>query len=432
MLNLFTVLLTEVLGRVDQVGESCLGLGPLTGLQTTVRVDPELLRTQVLQHLFDTVLDLLLAGNTGRVDIVDTRADVTGVGLIDEDLEKLGVRLAVLDGQNISIQSGDGVEKVLELRVTEVRVDLSAVGDTGGGQTEGGNGPLEVSFALLASTERKTLTESRLVDLDDLDTGGLEVNNLVAQSQSKLLSLHGLVDIVTREGPAETSDGSSKHTLHGLGGNRDGILGLLDGHGSGTRDVTDDDGGTHATGSVTLNPSVGGEDVTSETLTEVLDHVITLRLTVNQDVEAKLLLDLDNIGDFLLDELLVFRGSDLTLGELVTLDTDVLGLREGSNGGGGEERKLDGLGLLGKTASEGRLAVVLLRGDGRLAFLDLGVVGTLGGGTSLDGLGVGLKLLTDSGRALSDSLGDHNNFGSLLDSKAEPVPNLSVESLLAG
>ncbi len=42
------------------------------------------------------------------MDVVDTGADVAGVGLIDEDLQELGIGLGVLNGENIGIQSGDG------------------------------------------------------------------------------------------------------------------------------------------------------------------------------------------------------------------------------------------------------------------------------------------------------------------------------------
>ena len=108
-LRRLAVLLTEELGGVDQVGEGGLGLLPLAGLETAVRVDPELLRLEVLEHLLDTVLDLLLGGDTGGVDVVDTGTDVAGVGLVDEDLEELGVRLAVLDGQDVGVEGGNGV-----------------------------------------------------------------------------------------------------------------------------------------------------------------------------------------------------------------------------------------------------------------------------------------------------------------------------------
>ena len=115
--NLLGILGTEVLGGVDHVGQSLLGLLPLSGLETAVGVDPELLGLEVLEHLLDAVTDLLLAGDTRGVDVVDTRSDVAGVLRVDEDLEELGIRLAVLDRQDVSIESGNGVEEVLELRV---------------------------------------------------------------------------------------------------------------------------------------------------------------------------------------------------------------------------------------------------------------------------------------------------------------------------
>ena len=91
------------------------------------------------------------------------------------------------------------MEEVLELGVAEVRVDLSAILDTSSRQLEAVHSPRKVLLTLRASAERETLTESRLVDLDDVDTGLLKVNNLVAESESELLRLDRLVDIVTWE-----------------------------------------------------------------------------------------------------------------------------------------------------------------------------------------------------------------------------------------
>jgi hypothetical protein len=113
--NLRRVLLAVELGGVDKVGQRSLGLLPLAGLETAVRVDPELLGLEEGQHLGETVLDLLLRGNTGRVDVVDTGTNVAGVGLVLEDLEELGVALAVLDGEDIGIEGGNGVEEVESL-----------------------------------------------------------------------------------------------------------------------------------------------------------------------------------------------------------------------------------------------------------------------------------------------------------------------------
>lgn len=150
------------------------------------------------------------------MDVVDTRSDVAGILRVDKDTEELGIGLAVLNGEDIGIKSSDGVEEVLEFRVTEVRVDLSGILDTSGGEAESLDSPLEVGVTLLTGAEGKTLTESGLIDLDDIDAGLLKVDDLVTEGKSKLLSLDGLVDIVTGERPSKASDGTSEHTLHGL------------------------------------------------------------------------------------------------------------------------------------------------------------------------------------------------------------------------
>lgn len=154
---LFLVFGAVKFGGVDHVSQGCLGLGPLAGLETAVWVDPELVWCKIsmfvsigriqrngcylLKHLLDSVLDLLLAGDTRRVDVVDTWADVAGISLIDEDLQQLGVALAILDGENISVQSGNGMEKVLELGIAEMGVDLGGIDNASGGELEGVDSP---------------------------------------------------------------------------------------------------------------------------------------------------------------------------------------------------------------------------------------------------------------------------------------------------
>ena len=311
-------------------------------------------------------------------------------------------------------------------------VDLGRVLDTSGGEAESLDGPVEVGLTLLAGAEGQTLTEGRLVDLDDVDASLLEVDDLVAEGQSELLGLDGLVDVVTGERPPQAGDGAGKHALHGLLGDGDGELGLLDRHGSRAGDVTDDDGRSDAAGAVALDPGVGGEDVAVEALAEVLHHVVALGLAVDVDVEVELLLDLDVGLDLLLDELLVLSLGDLALGQLVALDADLLGLGEGADGGGGEQRKVELLLLGGNSVGELGLAVVVLGGDLALALLDCGVVGAARGGAGLDRLGVGGELLRDGGGALSQRLGDDGDLGGLLDGEGEPVGDLGVELLLAG
>jgi hypothetical protein len=266
----------------------------------------------------------------------------------------------------------------------------------------------------------------------DIDTVLLEVNDFVAESQSKLLSLDRLVNVVTGERPPEASNGTSKHALHGLLGDRGSVLALLDGHRSGTRDVTDDDRRTDATRAVRLDPSVGSENVTLESFSKVLHHVVTLGLTVNVDIKTKLILDLNAKVDLLADELVVLFFGDFTLGELVSLNTDFLSLGEGTDGGGGEEREGEVSLLLSVTGVKDRLAVELVRGNLALAILDLGVVGTLGLGTRLQGGSIGIQLALDGSRALSSSLGEDSDFAGLFDGEREPLVDFLGELLLAG
>ena len=75
-----------------------------------------------------------------------------------------------------------------------------------------------------------------------------------------------------------------------------------------------------------MNPAVLGEDEAVEAFTEVLYHVVTFRLAVDENVETNLLLERDNVLDFLLDEFVVLLLSDLLLVKLSTGGTNLLGL----------------------------------------------------------------------------------------------------------
>ena len=127
-----------------------------------------------------------------------------------------------------------------------------------------------------------TLTESRLVDLDSLDTSLLKIDDLVAKRESELLALELARDIGTRERPVEDGDGPSEHTLHGLAGEALSVAGPLDGHGARTADIGDNNGRANVTRTVALNPCVLGEDEAFELFTEVLYHVVTLGFPVDK------------------------------------------------------------------------------------------------------------------------------------------------------
>lgn len=254
-----------------------------------------------------------------------------------EDVEQLHVRLGSLDRDDISIETDDVREDRVEVRVAEVRVGLRRVLDTGSRQTERVDSPGKVTIPVDLA-ERETLTDSRLIDLNGEDAGLLKVDDLVAESEGELTRLNLPRDIGTWERPVEDGDGSSEHTLDWLLRQRLGVRRPTDGHGCGTRDVRNDDGGTNVTGAIRLNPGVLSELESSEALSEVLNHVVTLGLSMNEQVEADTFLEVNGVLDLLLDELVVLLGRKLTLGELGTGKTDLLGLRERSDGGGRERR----------------------------------------------------------------------------------------------
>lgn len=149
-----SVLLTSPASGGDEVLERSLGLLPSTGLQAAIGVDEQQLRLDERQELGNTILDLLLARDTGRVDIVDTGPDLVGVTELLEGREQLEVRLGRLDGDDVRIKTLDRGEDVVEVGVAEVRVGLGRVSDTGGGELEGVDSPGEVAVPVDAA-ERK-------------------------------------------------------------------------------------------------------------------------------------------------------------------------------------------------------------------------------------------------------------------------------------
>jgi len=68
-----------------------------------------------------------------------------------EGVEELHVGLGGFDRDDISIKTLDGRENVVEVRVAKVRVGLELVSNTGGGELEGVNSPLEVGVPVRAA-----------------------------------------------------------------------------------------------------------------------------------------------------------------------------------------------------------------------------------------------------------------------------------------
>jgi hypothetical protein len=183
--------------------------------------------------------------------------------------------------------------------------------------------------------------------------------------------------------------------------------------------------------SVALHPGVLSEHEAVQLFTEVLNHVVTFRLAVDEEVKADFLLELDDHLNLLLDELIVFSLGDLALAELGTGRTDFFGLGERTDGSGGELGQVEVLGLDFLASGERTLAVVHVRGNGSDTLANSVVRSGLKLATLGNGDLVGLKSSRDLGvlRARENSC-DGGNLGRLLKGEREPVPLLLGELLL--
>ena len=141
-------------GGVDEVDERRLGLGPAAGLQAAVGVDDEEVGGEGGEHRRDALLDLLLGRHAGRVDVIDTGADLVRVAVVLEGVEELHVALRRFDRNDIGIERLDGREDVVEVGVAEMRVGLERVGNTSSGELERREGPVEVGLPV-SLAERK-------------------------------------------------------------------------------------------------------------------------------------------------------------------------------------------------------------------------------------------------------------------------------------
>ena len=165
--------------------------------------------------------------------------------------------------------------------------------------------------------------------------------------------------------------------------------------------------------------------------TEVLNHVVPLRFTVDKEIQTDPLLEGNNAFNLLFDEVLVFLLGDLTLAQFGTSGADLLGLGEGSDGGSGELGQVQFL-LLDLLANSKRaLPLQLIGGDGSNPLAD-GVIGGVLELTPLSDRGpVSLESIGD-GRVLGSGKdsGNNVNLRSLLESEGEPILLLGGQLLL--
>ena len=272
------------------------------------------------------------------MDVPHARAQ-TGNEALRNISQQLHVRTSRLNAGHVSVQSVNRVDNLVELRVAQVGVNLSGILHRAGCQAEGVHRPVQV-LRLLVAAQGQQLTQSRLVHLNDADARLLQVSNLVGKSQSHLVSGLTARLVVTHEGPRQNRHRAGEHALDRLVAQRLCVGAPRNGERltaqtlTVTLHVTEQDRGAGATRTVGLNPAVAGGCETVEVLSEVLNHVVTLSLTVNQNVQAQLLLQRDDRGDLVTQEAVQLLSGNLARTSLRTVAANLSGLREGADGGG--------------------------------------------------------------------------------------------------
>ena len=171
--------------------------------------------------------------------------------------------------------------------------------------------------------------------------------------------------VVAHERPVEDGDRAGEHPFQGLVCQRLGVTDPFHGHGFGPGDIAEQDGWFHAAGTVGLYPAEAAEHVAFQLLAEVLHHVVTFRLAVDQHVQPQLFLFLNAVADFCADSLVIFLGCELTLTKFEPCLADILGLGERADSGCGVARQLQVACLDRRALLVAALALTQLRRDRR-------------------------------------------------------------------
>src|SRR5882762_3834007 len=311
----------------DHVLERGEGFVPPARLEPTVGVDPDLRVIQHARHALQRAGDLRHGRHAGRVNVVNTGADLVRVLVLFEALQQLGTRTGALDRDHVRIHALDDAQHVVELAVAHMRVNLRRVAHTCRREAERIDGPSQIGGPVRAA-QRQTLAEGRLVDLNHPDAGRLEVDHLVADGEGDLLRGFRARLVVAHERPLQDRDRPGQHAFHRALRQRLRVLAPADGHRARPRDVTEDDRRLYIPSAVRLHPAVLGECEAGQLLAEVLDHVVALKLSMHEHVETEIFLQFDRLGDLRLDELVILLGGELIVVQLATRRPHFRRLRE--------------------------------------------------------------------------------------------------------
>ena len=275
------------------------------------------------------------------MDVVNTRADFGLEVVFLKRVEDQKIGTGSLEGDDVRVHVIDRRDDVRKFAVAHMRVDLCFRLDTAVNETECGDRPVEVFGIPVGLSQRELFAKCGFVDLDDADTVLFEIEDLVTDRQRDLKSAFLNGNIFTREGPVQDRYRTCEHALDRLVCAASGKDGPSDRDRFFSRDIAPDDRRLDAACAVGQDPCLFGKDVAGKVLAEVLDHVVSFVLAVNEHVEADLFLILDAGTDlfFVKSNVLIFR--DRACLEVFSVASDVLGLREGADRRGREQRELE-------------------------------------------------------------------------------------------
>src|SRR5690606_25209600 len=138
--------------------------------------------------------------------------------------------------------------------------------------------------------QRYSRPQGRFVDLDDPDPCLFKVAYFITYSQCDLKRSLASELIVADKRPLQNGDWTRQHAIYGPGGKRLCILRPCCRHRFRSGDIATDDGRLHTARPVALYPTVGGMCKPGQLLAKIFDHIVPLKLSMHQHVEADFLL----------------------------------------------------------------------------------------------------------------------------------------------
>ena len=188
-----------------------------------------------------------------------------------------------------------------------------------------------------------------------------------------------------------------------------------------------------ATRAIALYPAKAGEQVAVQLLGKVLDHVVAFGFAVYQHVQAQFFLHINGQSNLLLHGLLVLFFVQLALAQALTGGADIGSLREGTNGGGREQRQVQALTLQLDALGKGCGTLAVFGRYRRQTRLHLRLVNTGRAGTAVLYLAALLQCSLHYGAIrVVDGFGQNRHFFALLYGKRQPAFQLVIQLVFTG